>query len=79
MNKVIKLNTGAAMPVIGLGTWQAPKGQVGAAVRAALQGGYKHVDCAAIYGAAQRGGDVDASTHRGTSPSRSTSRRIERV
>ena len=44
------LNSGQAMPVIGLGTWQAPAGQVGAAVKAALEGGYRHIDCAAIYG-----------------------------
>mmetsp|Transcript_23349 Transcript_23349/g.69945 ORF Transcript_23349/g.69945 Transcript_23349/m.69945 type:complete len:323 (+) Transcript_23349:105-1073(+) len=65
MNKVIKLNSGAAMPVIGLGTWQAPKGQVGAAVRAALQGGYRHVDCAAIYGNEAEIGEVFAETFGG--------------
>ena len=46
----LTLNSGQAMPVIGLGTWQAPAGQVGAAVKAALEGGYRHIDCAAIYG-----------------------------
>ena len=46
----LQLNSGQAMPVIGLGTWQAPAGQVGAAVKAALEGGYRHIDCAAIYG-----------------------------
>ena len=35
---------------VGLGTWQAAKGEVGAAVKVALEWGYKHIDCAACYG-----------------------------
>ena len=46
----VLLPSGGEMPLIGLGTWQAPKGEVGAAVTAALAANYRHIDCAAIYG-----------------------------
>lgn len=44
-----KLNTGAEIPAVGFGTWQAPPGQVEKAVEIALKSGYRHIDCAAIY------------------------------
>eukprot|EP00959_Pyramimonas_sp_CCMP1952_P266496 5571341-Pyramimonas_sp.AAC.1 len=46
----LTLNTGAQMPVVGLGTWKSEPGQAGAGVRMALEAGYRHIDCAAIYG-----------------------------
>ena len=49
MKKLIFKN-GDAMPALGLGTWQAPRGEVGQAVREAIRIGYRHIDCARIYG-----------------------------
>ena len=44
-----KLNTGASIPAVGFGTWQAKPNEVERAVEQALTAGYKHIDCAAIY------------------------------
>ena len=48
---LLTLHNGVRMPQVGLGVWQAARGESSqGAVRAALELGYRHVDTARVYG-----------------------------
>ncbi len=47
--KDVELASGARMPLLGLGTWQARDQSAVTGVRSALEVGYRHVDTATMY------------------------------
>src|SRR3954462_4917988 len=56
-----RLYTGALMPAIGLGTFgsdHVSADEIADAVEGALQVGYRHIDCASVYGNEHRIGPV---------------------
>jgi 2,5-diketo-D-gluconate reductase A len=50
MTQQLILNNGVTMPALGLGVFQSPPAETAAAVEAALNIGYRHIDTAAAYG-----------------------------
>src|SRR6201991_437339 len=54
----LNLNNGVTMPALGLGVFQSPPEEPTAAVEAALEPGYRHIDTAAAYGNEREVGDA---------------------
>jgi glycerol 2-dehydrogenase (NADP+) len=60
MTTTLPLNTGASIPALGFGTWQARPGEAKAAVAHALHAGYRHIDTAFVYGNEKEVGEAIA-------------------
>lgn len=56
----LQLNNGHTMPAFGFGTWQSKPGEVGKAVREAINAGFRHIDCARVY---RNEAEVGAALH----------------
>lgn len=56
--KKITLSNGQDIPSLGLGTWKSQPNEVYEAIKTAVKIGYRHIDCAAIYGNESEIGDA---------------------
>ena len=50
LQETFTLSNGVAIPKLGLGTWLIPDDEVAAAVKSAIDLGYRHIDTAQAYG-----------------------------
>lgn len=66
--KTATLSSGRKIPLNGFGTWKADEGEVIPALRAALDAGYRHIDCAAVYCNEKEVGQVFAEYFKGDNP-----------
>ncbi|GJJ15186.1 hypothetical protein Clacol_009462 [Clathrus columnatus] len=49
IEKYLILNTGAKMPVLGLGTWRSTFSEGSRAIEVAIKAGYRHIDTATVF------------------------------
>jgi len=58
----IELNNGVSIPQLGFGVFQVPPAETKAAVKTALETGYRHIDTARIYGNEEGVGEAIADS-----------------
>ncbi|XP_071500595.1 aldo-keto reductase family 1 member A1-B-like [Diadema antillarum] len=49
MDASVTIASGVSMPLVGLGTWKLKADEIERAIGAALDAGYRHIDCAHVY------------------------------